>query len=132
MPIRVFVVDDSNVFLDAAREVLEASPDFELIGEAHSGEAAIPAVIRLRPDLVLVDVILPGMDGIETCRRLGDMADQPFVILCSVGEDPRAVAGASHTDSSGVPFMPKARISPNALRDAWRARRQVGAAHAHG
>jgi DNA-binding NarL/FixJ family response regulator len=126
MTVRVFVVDDSDVFLDAVREVVRACAEFELIGEAHTGEAAIPAVRRMKPDLVLVDVILPGIDGLETCRRLADNAAHPFVILCSVGEDPRT--GARATDCGDVPFMPKARISPSTLRAAWQSRTAIGAA----
>src|SRR3954454_7413154 len=125
MPVRVFVVDDSDVFLDAVREVVNACAEFELIGEAHTGEAAIPAVRRMRPDLVLIDVILPGIDGLETCRRLVDAAPQPFVILCSVGEDPRI--GSRARDCADVPFMPKARISPKALRAAWQERPHAAA-----
>ena len=56
----VYVVDDSDVFLDALREVFEACPEFELVGEAHNGEIALSEVPRLAPDLVLLDVILPG------------------------------------------------------------------------
>ena len=115
MAIRVFVVDDSDVFLDAVREVLDACPDFELVGTVHTGEAAVTAVKSTAPDLVLVDVQLPGIDGLETSRRLTSSSDPPFVILCSVGEDPRA----------GAPFLPKARISPSALRDAWKKHRTV-------
>ena len=130
MPIRVFVVDDSDVFLDAVREVLDASAEFELIGEAHTGEAAIPAVRTMQPDLVLVDVLLPGMDGIETCRHLSGLDARPFMILCSVDEDPRT--GARAVDCTDVPFVPKARISPKALRAAWQSRATVDSALAHG
>ena len=123
MPIRVFVVDDSDVFLDAVREVLAACPDFELVGEAHTGEAALPAVQRLTPDVVLLDALLPGIDGLETSRRLATLRTRPFVILCSVGEDPRGAAQSA--DSGAAPFLPKARISPSSLRDAWRHRQPV-------
>src|SRR3954453_4872720 len=135
MPIRVFVVDDSDVFLDAVKEVLEAATGFELLGEGHTGEAppgeaAIPAVRVMKPDLVLVDVLLPGMDGIETCRLLATVDALPFMILCSVDEDPRTSAGVA--DWSDVPFVPKARISPKALRAAWHSRSGVNSALAHG
>jgi DNA-binding NarL/FixJ family response regulator len=112
MAVRVFVVDDSDVFLDAVREVLEACPDFELVGQAHTGEAAIAALSRMAPDLVLVDVQLPGIDGPETARQIESLSTSAFVILCSVGEDPRC----------GASFLPKARISPSTLRAAWQHR----------
>jgi two-component system, NarL family, invasion response regulator UvrY len=118
MPIRVFVVDDSDVFLDAVRDVLDACPDFELVGESHSGEGALSALQGTTPDLVLIDVQLPGIDGLETCRRVGRLSSQPFVILCSVGEDPRG----TNRLRGDAPFLPKARISPSSLRATWQLR----------
>ena len=125
MAIRVFVVDDSDVFLDALREVLDACPEFELVGASRTGEAAIPAVQREEPDLVLVDIELPGIDGLETSRRLAGLAPQPFVILCSVAEDPRP---ATRAEPGAAPFLPKARISPSSLREAWRTRGSISGA----
>jgi DNA-binding NarL/FixJ family response regulator len=120
MPIRVFVVDDSEVFLDAVREVLDACPDFELIGAAHTGEAALAALANVTPDLVLVDVVLPGMGGLETCRRLTDLQPDATIVLTSVGEDPR-VAPVDAGFARAL-FVPKAQISPRALRQAWQGR----------
>jgi DNA-binding NarL/FixJ family response regulator len=129
MAIRVYVVDDSDVFLDAVREVLDACPDFELVGESHTGEAGIAAVQRDAPDMVLVDVELPGIDGVETCLRLASLSDRPFVVLCSVAEDPRA---PSSKGPGAAPFMAKARISPSSLREAWRMRASVTGLRAGG
>lgn len=117
MPIRVFVVDDSEVFLAALREVLDACPDFELVGAAQTGEAALTAVERSAPDLVLVDVILPGIDGLEACKRLHEVVPGSFMMLCSVGEDPRTVDPS--LGCSFATFVAKAQISPRALRFAW-------------
>jgi DNA-binding NarL/FixJ family response regulator len=119
VPVRVFAVDDSEVFLDALREVLAACPEFELIGEASSAEAALPAVKLLAPDVVLIDVTLPGMDGLEACRRIYAMPSPPLVILTSVADDPHSDAKLSCPDA---PFVPKAKISRTALRDAWASR----------
>ncbi len=117
MPIRIFVVDDSDVFQEALREVLEACPDFELVGTAHTGGAALPAAERAAPDLVLVDVILPGIDGLETCKRMHEATPGSFVMLCSVGDDPRAIDPSMGCGFAA--FVPKALISPRALRAAW-------------
>src|SRR3954447_18595440 len=66
----VVVVDDQLVFRQVARAVIAMTPGFELLGEAPSGEEAIAAVSDLHPDLVLLDVRMPGMDGIETTGHL--------------------------------------------------------------
>jgi DNA-binding NarL/FixJ family response regulator len=70
MPIRVLIVDDQALVRAGFRMILEAQPDLEVVGEAGDGSAAIDAVRTLRPDVVLMDVRMPGVDGIEATRRL--------------------------------------------------------------
>lgn len=115
---RILVIDDSEIFLAAVREVLESTPEFTLVGEARSGESGVVMAEQLAPDLVLLDIILPGADGIETCRSLHDLDPRPLIVLCSVNDDPRL------TDRRGwcsdVPFLAKTAISPAALRRLWR------------
>src|SRR5215217_1142293 len=82
--VAVLVVDDQPVFLRAARELIAATPGFDTIGEAMSGNAALEMASRLRPDVVLLDVRMPGMDGIETARRLADLVPDAFVVLISL------------------------------------------------
>ena len=69
-PVRVLIVDDEPIFREAARMVVEMADGFEVAGEAESGDEAIMLAERLRPDLVLMDVKMPGIDGIETTRRI--------------------------------------------------------------
>ena len=68
--VRVLIVDDQPFFRAAAREVVEAMPGFETVGEAISGSAAVDAVGELHPDLVLLDIRMPGMDGIEASELI--------------------------------------------------------------
>ena len=70
MAIRVLIVDDQALVRAGFRMILEAQPDLEVVGEAGDGSAAIDAVRTLRPDVVLMDVRMPGVDGIEATRRL--------------------------------------------------------------
>jgi DNA-binding NarL/FixJ family response regulator len=121
MAIRVLAVDDSAVFVDALSDVLDACPDFELVGAARTGESALELARTVRPDLVLIDVLLPGIDGIETCRRMRNLRPGAHLILCSVGEDPRPPG-----ECSDATFLAKADISPRTLRAAW-LRRPVAA-----
>ncbi len=78
--VRVLVVDDSQVFRDAAAEVVAATPGFELVAEAESGEGAIAIAELLHPDLVLIDVRMPGLGGIESARRIRDGAGEARVV----------------------------------------------------
>ena len=76
-------VDDQAVFRQAAREVIEATDGFEHLGEAGSGEEALALAGELDPDLVLVDVRMPGIDGFETARRLSAAHPASTVVLIS-------------------------------------------------
>ena len=82
--IRVLTVDDQAVFRGIAREVIDATPGFEAVGEAASGEEALEAVARLAPQLVLLDVRMPGLDGIEVARRLRVTHPDTVLVLISI------------------------------------------------
>jgi pilus assembly protein CpaE len=81
--VRVLVVDDSRPFRAAARAVLRRVPGFTVVGEAESGEDAVAQVEGLAPDLVLMDIKMPGIDGIEAAARIADVAPDTVVFLCS-------------------------------------------------
>src|ERR671910_266652 len=84
--VRVLTVDDQALFRGVARDVIEATPGFEAVGEASSGEQALEAVERLAPELVLLDVRMPGMDGIEVARHLATEHPRTVVVLISIEE----------------------------------------------
>ena len=81
----VLIVDDHDGFRAGARALLEAD-GFEVLGEAADGVSALEAVRRLRPEVVLLDVQLPGIDGFEVAERLAAERDPPAVVLISSRE----------------------------------------------
>jgi two-component system, NarL family, invasion response regulator UvrY len=115
-PVRVMVVDDQSVFLRAARELIAATPGFDEVGEAMSGPQALALAPSLRPDLVLLDVRMPGMDGIETARLLADAAPDAFVVLISL--DPAVEIGATTPVGVGA-HVRKQDLSVRRLQDLW-------------
>ena len=79
---RVLVVDDHQGFREAARRLLDA-PGYEVVGEAETGEEAVEAARWLRPDVVLLDVQLPGIDGFAVAELLAQAESPPVVVLVS-------------------------------------------------
>jgi pilus assembly protein CpaE len=113
----VLVVDDQQPFRGVAATVVARSPGFVLAGEAETGEAAIAAARRLRPGLVLMDVRLPGINGVEAARRIVDADPGVVVLLCStypVEELPAEVAAATFAG-----YIHKSQLRPDVLRRAW-------------
>jgi DNA-binding NarL/FixJ family response regulator len=85
-PIRVLLVDDNPEFLDAAVRFLSTDWRIDVVGKASSGPEAIRKVSKFRPDLVLVDSTLPGMDGLQTARQIKVLPGAPCVIVLTLFE----------------------------------------------
>jgi adenylate cyclase len=117
--VRVLVVDDQTPFREAAKLVVDATEGFEVVGEAQSGEAAVELAKTFKPDLVLMDVNLPAMDGMEATRRILDALPGTTIIALSteVGLATRAVA------SGAVTFVSKSEFDPDRLVSAWASAR---------
>jgi CheY-like chemotaxis protein len=112
----VLIVDDSASFRRFARELLDAE-GFVVIGEAETGSAAVQAAGRLDPDIVLLDIALPDIDGFEVCARMtGSGRLRPAVVLTS-SRDAEAFHGRFHT-SAAKGFLPKASLTGAALAAA--------------
>jgi len=97
--IRVVVVDDHPLHRDGTRQILEAYPD--LVGEATSGEVALALVNQLRPDVVLMDIRLPGMNGIEVTRALTRDHPDVRVLMVSAYDEDVYVRGALEAGAAG-------------------------------
>jgi len=118
-PVTVLAVDDQKTFLRAARTLIAATPGFEQVGEAHSGEEALALAADLNPDFVLVDVRMPGMDGIETARRLMAADSSAMVVLVSLDEVPELPSAV--TSLGAAAHVRKQDLSAATLRDLWAA-----------
>ena len=121
MDVRVLTVDDQAVFRGIAREVIDATPGFESVGEAASGEEALAAVARLEPQLVLLDVRMPGLDGIEVARRLSAKHPETLLVLISI-EDSIDLPSAARV-ANNVPLVRKQDFGPRLLKRIWREHR---------
>ena len=114
--VRVLTVDDQALFRGVARDVIDATPGFESVGEATSGEEGLEAVERLAPDVVLLDVRMPGMGGIEVAQRLAVTHPETVVVLISI-EQRIDVPSAAQLDT--VPLVRKQDFGPRLLRRLW-------------
>ena len=116
--VRVLIVDDQEPFRAVARDVVEEAAGFEVVGEAASGEESVEVARSLAPDLVLMDVNLPGIDGTEATRRIIAENAQVRVLLLSTYEEEDYASAAGECGAIG--FIPKSAFDPEALEHAWR------------
>jgi CheY-like chemotaxis protein len=88
IPLRLLLVDDSQLFLGTLQRLLDTLPSVVVVGLATSGREALELVDRLRPDIVLTDLAMPEMDGLELARRLAARPERPMIIMMSIGDLP--------------------------------------------
>jgi DNA-binding NarL/FixJ family response regulator len=121
MPVHVLIVDDQEPFRAVARTVVELTDGFEVVGEAEDGETSVRLAHELHPDLVLMDVNLPGISGLEATRQiLADVATKPVVVLV-LSTYEAAEYGPQAEEVGAACFIPKSEFSPERLVVAWSA-----------
>jgi DNA-binding NarL/FixJ family response regulator len=121
--ISVFTVDDHAGFRGSLRDVIGATPGFVLIGEASSGADAIRSVPQLRPDLVLIDVHMPGMSGFEAATRLARRHSAQLIVLMSA--DPVDVPFGFGLRVGQFAVVTKPELRPYRLLELWHDRKAV-------
>ena len=115
--VRVLVVDDVAAFLDAMVAVVGETPGFEIVGKASSGEDALVVAGAILPDLVLMDVKLPGIDGMEATQPLLTAGSAPLVLLLSTYDDDTGEQWAAECGAAA--YINKAALAPECLTHAW-------------
>lgn len=114
-PIRLLLVDDHSILRAGLRMLFAAEADLEIVGEAGSGEEAIRAVADLQPDVVIMDVAMPGMSGIEATRRIKEAWPATVVLALTMHEDEQYFFEMLNAGASG--YIPK-RAAPDDLISA--------------
>jgi DNA-binding NarL/FixJ family response regulator len=99
--IRVVVVDDERMVCAHLRTILGTAGDIEVVDEAHDGAAGVEAVLRNRPDLVLMDLRMPGVDGITAIERIGELTDPPIVVVLTTFDADQYVLRALRAGAAG-------------------------------
>lgn len=119
-PLSVVVVDDQAPFRLAARAVVRRTDGFELVGEAANGLEAITLIDSLHPDLVLMDINMPEMGGLEATRRIVAEHPETVVFLCST-YDVNDLPEDARTSGARA-YMHKEHFGPSTLRRLWEER----------
>jgi DNA-binding NarL/FixJ family response regulator len=118
--VTVLLVDDQERFREALRDLVSYARGFTLVGEARSGEEATRAISILAPQLVLMDVSMPGMGGVAAARAILSRAPAPRVVLISVDDE------TAHPEvislGAGVAYVRKQDLRPSRLLELWEGR----------
>ena len=119
--IDVVIVDDHPMFRQGLRDLIETDPELQVVGEASDGESALKLGSELQPDVILMDINLPTMNGLQVTRQLRDEHDQVRVVMITGYDDPEQVFHAFRAGASA--YCPK-DITPEALIQTIKAANQ--------
>ncbi|CAL9614485.1 MULTISPECIES: response regulator [Streptomyces] len=117
-PVKVLLVDDHQVVRRGLRTFLEVQDDIEVVGEAADGAEGVARAEELRPDIVLMDIKMPGMDGIDALRRLRELGNPARVLIVTSFTEQRTVVPALRAGAAGYVYKD---VDPDALAGAIRS-----------
>jgi len=100
-PIRVLLVDDHALFRSGVAGLLRGRPDFEVVGEAHNGDEALEKAKELMPDLILMDIYMPGMSGVEATRRIKQVLPYVKIVMLTVSQEDKDLFDAIKAGAHG-------------------------------
>ncbi|MGI8685836.1 MAG: response regulator [Acidimicrobiales bacterium] len=125
-PVSVLIVDDQPLFRRAAAAVVRVTPGFELVGEAESGEEAVDLAAELEPAIVLMDINMSGINGIEASRRI--TTGQPGTVVVLLSTDRREDLPSEAQTSGMAAYVNKDEFGPQVLAEVWDAAHGPGPA----
>jgi two-component system, NarL family, response regulator NreC len=111
MKLRVVVADDHPGFLD--KLTLTLKPEFDLLATAVDGKSALECIRRCQPDVVVLDLEMPGLNGLEVTKELAKHPPSPAVVICSAMADPEIIAEARHAGALG--YVSKRKIAKDLI-----------------
>src|SRR5215212_8364745 len=118
--VSVLIADDQAPFRNAARAVVTMTPGFEVVGEAETGEDAVGMVETLEPDLVLMDIHLPGIDGIQAATKIAD--SRPGTLTFLISSYRASDLPAEARSSGAAAYIHKEDFEAELLRRLWETR----------
>src|SRR5438309_5970788 len=101
-PLRIVIADDHLLFRDGVRALLKAAPEMELVGEASTGEEAVSLAAEKQPDVILMDIQMPGLSGIDATRRIVQTSPHIRVLVVTMFEDDGTVFAAMQAGARGL------------------------------
>ena len=111
--ITILLVDDNLTFLSAVRKYLAQLPEVVIVGEAHDGQAALALAVQHKPDLVLMDIAMPGMNGLDAVQAMNTFAHPPHVVFLSMHDNASYRAAAQDLGARG--FVGKSDFVANLI-----------------
>jgi DNA-binding NarL/FixJ family response regulator len=116
--IRVLIADDHRLFAEALEAILASEPDMDIVGRARDGEEAVAKALELRPDVILMDIAMPGVDGVEATRRIRKERENACVLMLTGSNSRTDVARAR--EAGAAAYVTKDKIAAQlieAIRD---------------
>jgi DNA-binding NarL/FixJ family response regulator len=100
----IFIIDDHPVIRHGVSSVLSKQPDFEIVGEAHDAKSALKPLQKLQPDVIILDITLKGISGIDLIPRIKEKLDNSLIIIYTMHKDPNHIQRAIKAGANGYVF----------------------------